>query len=64
MHIQDRPDLFILAVRIVRVTDETDRTLIFRHLRVWNNMMKMPVRLQILKTLGLIHDQRGFFLRE
>ncbi len=43
MHVQQCPHFFVLAVRIVRVAYVTYRLLVYRELRVFNNIMEMSV---------------------
>jgi hypothetical protein len=43
MHVEERSDPTVLAVRIVRVADETNRPFTFRQLRVINGAMEVPV---------------------
>jgi hypothetical protein len=56
MHVEERSDPFVLAVRIVRVAYKTNWALVFGELRVVDNAMEVSVELQLLETPGLIHD--------
>jgi hypothetical protein len=56
MHVEERSDPRVLAVRIVRVAYKTHWALIFRELRVVDNTMEVSVDLQLFETSGFIHD--------
>jgi hypothetical protein len=56
MHVEERSDPSVLAVRIVRVAYKTHWTLIFGELRVVDNTMEVSVDLQVFEASGFIHD--------
>jgi hypothetical protein len=43
MHVQQCPDCFVLAVRIIGVADITNGTHVFGQLRIIDNIMKVSV---------------------
>jgi hypothetical protein len=56
MHVEERSDPFVLAVRIVRVAYKTNWALVFGELRVVDDTVEVSVELQLFETPGLIHD--------